>query len=100
MNGHTARNGILSLANLAASQAPTIYQLLNQIGLQRRRARAIRMAQRAGWFGAGIAVGTSLATLLTPNTGPEMRRRLSSRARRVRAYVAPPKGGAARDQGV
>jgi len=92
MNEHSVRNGILSLATIAVAQAPTLAQLLNRVGLQRRKARAVRMARSAGWFGAGIVVGTGLATLLTPNTGPEMRRRLSARARRVRAYVAPPKG--------
>jgi hypothetical protein len=91
MNNHPVRNRIVSLADLAVAQAPQVYQLLNRVGIQRRRTRAALVAQRAGWFGAGIAVGTGLATLLTPTTGPEMRRRLSSRARRVREYVAPPK---------
>lgn len=97
MNNHPVRNRILSLADLAA-QAPIVFQLLKRVGLQRRRARAARVAQRAGWFGAGIAVGTGLATLLTPNSGPEMRRRLSSRARRVREYVAPKNNDAARSK--
>jgi hypothetical protein len=95
MTNHIVRDRIVSLADLAVSQAPQMYQLLNRVGLQRRRTRAIRVAQRAGWFGAGIAVGTSLATLLMPNSGPEMRRRLSTRARRVREYVAPKTNGGA-----
>jgi hypothetical protein len=88
MNDHRIRNRFVSLADLAA-QAPQIYQLLGRVGLQRRRARAARMAQSAGWFGAGIAVGTGIAALLTPSSGPELRRRLSKRAQRVRDYVAP-----------
>jgi hypothetical protein len=94
MNNHRVRNGIISLAEVAA-QAPQLYQLLNRIGLQRRRQRAARVAQRVGWFGAGVAVGTGLAALLTPESGPEIRRRLSSQARRVREYVAPKGNGAA-----
>jgi len=82
MNSHPVRNRIVSLADLAA-QAPAVYQLLDRVGLQRRRRRAARMAQRAGWFGAGIALGTGLATLLTPSTGPELRRRLREYARTV-----------------
>lgn len=87
------RSRIMSLADLAAHQVPTVHQLLSRVGMQRRRSRAVRAAQRAGWFGAGVAVGTGLAMLLTPNTGPEMRRRLSSRARRVREYVVPQGNG-------
>ena len=88
MNDHRIRNRFVTLADLAA-QAPQMYQLLNRVGLQRRRTRAVRAAQSAGWFGAGVALGTGIATLLTPNSGPEMRRRLSKRAQRVRDYVAP-----------
>lgn len=96
MNDHHVRNRILSLADLAAQQAPQLYHLLGRIGEQRRRRRqAMHFAQRAGWFGAGVVVGTGLATLFTPNSGPEMRRRLSSRAQRVREYVAPKGNGAA-----
>ncbi len=98
MNNHVVRDRIVSLADLAVSQAPQVYQLLNRVGLQRRRTRAARVAQRAGWFGAGIALGTGLATLLTPSSGPEVRRRLSSRARRVRDYVAPRSNGAAHEE--
>ena len=89
MNDHRVRNRVFSLADLAAAQGPQLYQLLNRIGNMRRRRRAARIAQSAGWFGAGVAVGTGLAALLTPESGPEIRRRLSSRARRVRDYVAP-----------
>ena len=97
MNDHRVRNRISSLADLAAAQGPQLYQLLNRIGGMRRRRRAARIAQGAGWFGAGIAVGTGLAALLTPESGPEMRRRLSSRARRMREYVASraPRGNGA-----
>lgn len=95
MNDHPVRNRIVSLADLAA-QAPQLYQLLSRVGLQRRRRRqAVRVAQRAGWFSAGVVVGTGLATLLTPNSGRETRQRLSSQARRVREYVAPKGNGAA-----
>jgi hypothetical protein len=72
-----------------------MYQLLSRVRFDRRRTRAARLAQSAGWFGAGLAVGTGIATLLTPNSGPEMRRRLSKRAQRVRNYVAPKHNGGA-----
>jgi len=88
MNDHPMRNRIDSLAQLAA-QAPSLYQLLGRVGIVRRRRRAARVASSAGWFGAGVAVGSGLATLLAPENGREMRRRLSSRARRVREYLAP-----------
>lgn len=96
MNEHHVRNRIVSLAELAATQAPQLYALLGGIGRQRRQRRqAVRVAQSAGWFGAGVVVGTGLAALLTPNSGPEMRQRLFSRAQRVRDYVAPRGNGAA-----
>lgn len=88
MNELHGRNRFAALADLAA-QAPHMVQLLNRVGQRRRRARAARVAQSAGWFGAGIALGTGLAALLTPKSGPELRRRLSTQARRVRNYVAP-----------
>jgi hypothetical protein len=94
MNDHRIRNRFVSLADLA-TQAPQLYQLLGRVGLQRRRARAARVARSAGWFGAGVAVGTGIAALLTPNSGPELRRRLSQRAQRVRDYVAPRENGEA-----
>lgn len=97
MNTHTVRNRIGSLADLAA-QAPNLYQLVSRVSAQRRRQRASRVAQRAGWLGAGLALGAGLTTLLTPSTGPEMRRRLSARAQRVREYVASKSNGAARKE--
>ena len=97
MNNDPVRNRIGSLADLAA-QAPNLYQLMNRVGAQRRRRRAASVAERAGWLGAGLALGAGVATLLTPNTGAEMRRRLSARAQRVREYVAPKSNGAARQE--
>ena len=94
MNDHRIRNRIVSLADLAV-QAPQLVQLLGRVSGQRRKQRAARVARHAGWFGAGVALGTGLTTLLTPNTGQEMRKRLSSRAQQVRDYVAPKSNGAA-----
>jgi hypothetical protein len=91
------RNRIASLADLVA-QAPSVYQVLDRVARQLRRRRAARVAQSAGWFGAGIAVGSGLAALLTPDGVREARHRLSSRARRVREYLAPQESGAARKQ--
>jgi hypothetical protein len=97
MNQRPVRNRISSLAELA-SQAPNLYQLANRMGAMRRRRRAISMAQRAGWLGAGIALGAGLTTLFTPRSGPEMRHRLSARAQRMREYVAPKGNGSAAAQ--
>jgi hypothetical protein len=82
------RNTIMTIADLA-SRAPSAYDLLNRIGLERRRSRAMRAASRAGWIGVGMAVGSGLALLFTPRSGPEVRERLSEQAKRARDYVAP-----------
>jgi hypothetical protein len=88
MNRDLVRTRIGSFADLAA-QAPQLYQLVSRVGAQRRRRRTARVLQRAGWLGAGVALGAGLTTLLTPTSGAEMRHRLSARAQRVRNYVAP-----------
>jgi hypothetical protein len=82
-----------SLYQHLAAYAPSMYELWGRFGRQRRRHRAARVAQSAAWFGAGIAVGSGLATMLTPNS--EMRRRLTTSARRMREYLAPGNGSAA-----
>jgi hypothetical protein len=56
VNTHHTRNRIVSLADLA-TRAPDVYNLLGRMNTYRRRRRAVGMAQRAGWFAAGIAVG-------------------------------------------
>jgi hypothetical protein len=78
----------MTLANLAA-HAPAWYDLLNQVGLQRRQTLAYRAAARAGWIGLGVLAGGGLAILLTPRSGPEMRERLGQQAQRARDYVTP-----------
>jgi hypothetical protein len=83
------RTTMNSLATLAA-HAPSAAELLRWVGLQRRRTRVARLAQGAGWFSAGVALGGGLALLLTPQNGAEMRRRLGAQAQRVRDSVAPP----------
>jgi len=94
MSNHVLRNTIGSLAELA-NQAPDIYKMLNQVGAIRRRERATRAAHAAGWMGAGLLVGAGAAMLLSPKSGPWIRRRLSAEALRLRDYVAPQKNGAA-----
>jgi hypothetical protein len=88
MNDHRIRNRFSSLAGIAA-QAPQMYELLHRVGLQRRRNRAARMARSAGWFGAGLAVGAGLSSLLSQGGGQQLKERLSTQARKVRDYVAP-----------
>lgn len=70
----------MTIANLARLAGGA--QLLHRIGLEPRRSRAIRTASCAGWIGVGMAVGSGLALLLTPRSGPEMRERLGERVTR------------------
>ena len=81
------RNTMITIADLA-SRAPSAYDLLYRIGLERRRTRAVRAASCAGWLGLGMALGGGLAMLFTPRSGPEVRERLGVQARRARDYVA------------
>ncbi|HEU4430238.1 MAG TPA: YtxH domain-containing protein [Myxococcota bacterium] len=84
-----------SLATLAAL-APATSDVLHWIGLQRRQSRLNSLAYGAAWFGAGVAVGSAAALLLTPQSGPEMRRRLRGQAERARDYVAAQTDGGER----
>jgi len=84
----------MNLANLA-SHAPSAYDmlnrmdLLNRIGLERRRSRGSRAFSHAGWIGVGMAVGGGLALLLAPRMRSEVRETIGEQARRARSYVAP-----------
>jgi hypothetical protein len=77
----------MTLANLA-SHAPSAYDLLYRLGLERRRSRAIRAASCAGFIGLGAAIGGGLALWLAPR-GSEVREAISEQARRARSYVSP-----------
>lgn len=79
---------MMTIADLA-SRAPSTYDLLHRIGLERRRSRALRAASCVGWLGLGMAVGGGLAMLFSPRSGPEVRERLGEQAKRARDYVAP-----------
>ena len=81
----------MTLGNLAnlANRAPSAYEVLYRLGLERRRSRAKRAATYAGWLGIGMAVGSGLAVLFAPRNGAEMRERLGEQAKRARDYVAP-----------
>jgi len=78
----------MTMSNLA-SYAPSAYELLHRVGLERRRSIAARNAARAGWIGLGFAMGSGLAILLNSRSGPIVRERLAERVRRAREYVAP-----------
>jgi hypothetical protein len=81
----------MTISNLA-SYAPSAYEMLYRLGLERRRSRAMRAATCAGWLGLGMAMGSGLAMLFTPRTGHDMRERLGEQAKRARDYVAPSEG--------
>jgi len=83
-----------TMSNLA-SYAPSAYELLQRIGLERRRSRAMRAATRAGWIGVGMAMGSGLAFLLSSRNGRE---RIAETARRAREYVAPSEGEEMRER--
>ena len=79
---------MMTIADLA-SRAPSTFELLSRIGLERRRSRTVRAASCAGWLGLGMAVVSGLTMLFTPRTGPQMRERLGEQAKRAKEYVAP-----------
>jgi hypothetical protein len=81
----------MTMSNLAA-YAPTAYDLLQRVGLERRRSRTLRAASCAGWVGLGMAMGSGLFMFFNSRTGPEVRERLADTARRAREYVAPSEG--------
>jgi hypothetical protein len=81
----------MTMSNLAA-YAPPAYDLLNRIGLERRRSRGMRVASCAGWFGLGMAMGSGMFLFFNSRSGPIVRERLADTARRAREYVAPSDG--------
>ena len=83
-----------NLSNLGslAAYAPTAYDLLHRVGLERRRSRTLRAASCAGWIGLGMAMGSGLFMFFNSRTGPIVRERLADTARRAREYVAPHEG--------
>jgi len=81
----------MTMSNLAA-YAPTAYDLLQRVGLERRRSRTLRAASCAGWVGLGMAMGSGLFMFFNSRTGPEVRERLADTARRAREYVSPSEG--------
>jgi len=76
----------MNLSQLS-NQIPTVLALAERVGLQRRRSLRRRRAERAGYFGAGLALGSGLAVLLSPKSGPETRSRLRARLDQAREYV-------------
>jgi hypothetical protein len=94
MSKHGVRNSIESLAEIA-NQAPHLYKLMSDVGAQRRQRRVARIARDAGWLGAGLVAGAGIVALLTPKTGPEVRRDISDQASRVREYIKPRVNGSA-----
>jgi len=82
----------MTMSNLAA-YAPSAYDLLYRIGLERRRSRTLRAASCAGWLGLGMAVGSGMFMFFNSRNGPIVRERLADTVRRAREYVAPTTDG-------
>ena len=55
-------------------------EILAALGLERKRTILEAILPAAGVFVAGVLVGTSVALLVTPKTGREMRRNLKAKA--------------------
>ena len=81
----------MTMGNLAglAAYAPSAYDILSRVGLERRRSRALRAATCAGYIGLGMAMGSGLFMFFNSRTGPVVRERLADTARRAREYVSP-----------
>ena len=71
------KDGLHSLQNITGDD------ILAAIGLERRRSSsaAAAIVQPIAIFTAGALIGAAAAVLLTPKTGPQMRRELSDGAR-------------------
>lgn len=69
------RDGLNSLQNLSADD------ILGALGLQQRRAISDAIVPSVALFAAGALVGAAAAVLLTPKTGPQLRRELTDGAR-------------------
>jgi hypothetical protein len=80
------RHSLHVLSDLAA-RAPRFDGIVSTAG-QRRRRRTKRVAREAGWLGAGLVLGAGLTSLFTPNTGAEVRKRLSDQGMRLREFIA------------
>jgi hypothetical protein len=69
------RDGMQTLQKLSADD------VLEALGLQRRRSFESYLVPTAALFAAGAVVGAATAVLLTPKTGPAMRKELIAGAK-------------------
>ena len=76
----------MKLSDLS-NQIPTALTLAERIGLHHRQTLRRRRMTQAGLFGAGLAIGSGLAVLLAPRSGPETRRRIRERVEEAKDYV-------------
>ncbi len=60
-------------------QLPNRHEVLAALGLETRRSVSADVIQALGFVAAGAIVGASLAILLTPKSGPQMRSELRER---------------------
>lgn len=58
-------------------------EILSALGLQSRTTAGQWLAGTLGVFGIGLLCGAGLALLVTPKTGPELRRVITHRIRRA-----------------
>ena len=92
------RDGLQSLQSFSGDD------ILAALGLEKRRTNVDVLLPSVALFAAGAIVGAAAAVLLTPKTGPAMRReltdgardlsqRLGSTAQAVQEYVGGSRGG-------
>jgi len=89
--------GIQALGNLKTDD------LLNYVGLEKRRSATDRVLPMAGAFGAGMLVGAGLGILFAPMSGEETRKLILDRAveinRALRSRFSKDKGRAETNAG-
>lgn len=94
------RDGLQSLQSFGGDD------ILAALGLEKRRTHVDVLLPSVAIFAAGAIVGAAAAVLLTPKTGPALRReltdgardlsqRLGTTAQAVQEYVAGNRGGSA-----
>ncbi len=95
---HTLRSAVVAYASLSAlaSALKSVTpgrRILGAFGLQRRPSALVSVATNVGIFAAGAAVGAGVAMVLTPQSGPEARQKISKFFKSVRSDAE----GVARD---
>jgi gas vesicle protein len=82
MSTNTVKKKLMWLADMAGDE------VLDAVGLQRRRSAMSVMLPVVGVFGIGMVVGGGLALLFAPKTGTDMRKDIASKANQIKDRIA------------